>query len=83
MLIEPANVISQLDQDVADQTWASTTMAANHSKRKLGATKLPENPAETISLAQTQATILTKLFGKKCTLAYYLQEAARVLTTLS
>ena len=71
MLAQPTNVISQLDQDVADQTWASTTTAADHSKRKLGVTKLPENPVETIALAQTQATILTKLFGKKCPLAYY------------
>ena len=68
MLAQPANVISQLNQDVADQTWESTTTAANHSKRKVWVAKLPENPAKTIALAQTQAIIHTKLFGKKCKL---------------
>ena len=80
MLTQPPNVISQLNQDIADQTWATTITAANHSKRKLRVAKLPENATETIALAKTQAIIHTRLFGKK---AYFLQEACRALTVLS
>ena len=72
MLAQPTNVISQLAQVVADQAWALTTTTADHGKCKLGVAKLPENPAETIALAQTQATILTVLFGPKCPLAQFL-----------
>ena len=79
MRAQPTNVISQLTQDIADQAWASTTTAADHGKRKLGVTKLPKNPAETIALAQTQATILTVLFGPKCPLAHFLHESTCAL----
>ena len=83
MLAQPTNVFSQLAQVVADQAWASTTTTSDHGKRKLGVAKLPDNPAETIALAQTQATILTLLFGPKCPLAQFLHKATRALTTLS